>query len=839
MIHVVAQRVKKLINAPLIFLIWFFYNSAYLALINVDVGIKAGYFVLFGQVSLDIIICVYSFILYKKTHKNYLKLAYLFFCLSAISAAIADCIYHIGMNIINVAYFNEVNSFFEIPFIFFLLFQVIAWGVIFFIDDAGHNEKRYAYFPYLTVSIFIFFTFVYIVPWKIHYLSKLGLYQLVDTVLEVTGFSLSALCLTRSKDNPIRFLSMGYLLIISSDLLIRYDVVSGIIPVLNIFETTWIFGLLFMASGFVVASRGCSIRLLPLNSLQSYITIWLLNLLLVFVGAFLFLNYFFPHRDVSHYLLWMIIPCTFFSILGSKYFASKILSPLARLELIIKEFLSTENLEHSTIVRPPVHIEDFNLLEQFVYDAFDLYKKNHYIKMEHAKIATQVAHDIQSPMLALNNYFREAIKLNINKYEVVEASLYRINEITNNLLTQYKQPENNSLKINNDVELIGALLQPLIEEKKLQFKGSSVEIGLFIEKSAEFSCVSLNSEHFKRTISNLINNAVESIKESGQVTVSLKRKINSLFLEIKDTGSGMPADILKNIEKGEELQNGNGLGLPYALKIIKEWSASYTINSEKDLGTSFEITFPIQKAPEWIQHSIYIHDELTVVVVDDDYSVFKTWEQIIKNSYENIKLIYLDSPEKLEIFLKDLSNTEDILFLVDYFFHNSPITGMDLIKKLSLNNAIVVSSKYPDAALKTAVQENNIQYILKQNIFSVSFIKIHADLDLVLIDDNKLINEIWGIESKKHKKKIITFTSKNSFMKHYKRISKSTPIYLDLCLGKENGDEVAKQLFELGYKKLYITTGYDIKKVNKSPWIKDILGKEPPFSKIKKEYSYE
>ena len=99
-----------------------------------------------------------------------------------------------------------------------------------------------------------------------------------------------------------------------------------------------------------------------------------------------------------------------------------------------------------------------------------LYKKNHYIEIEYAKMATQVAHDIQSPMLALNNYFKEAIQLDRNKYEVVEASLYRINEIASNLLIQYKKPEINSSKLNNDIELIGIFLQPLVEEKSYNLR---------------------------------------------------------------------------------------------------------------------------------------------------------------------------------------------------------------------------------------------------------------------------------------------------------------------------------------------------------------------------------
>ena len=218
---------RDYLKLSFIVLMSFFYNGSYLLLINSDLKIEAGYFALFGQVGLDIIISIFSFKLYKNTQEKHLKYVYLFFCLAAISATIADGVYHIAMNILNQTYFNDFNSFFEIPFLLFLFFQVLAWGSIFFINNTLSAKKQVHYFPYITVVLFILITFVYVIPWKIHYFSQLGLYQLLDTILEVIGFSLSAVCLTRSVSKPIRFMSIGYLLIISSDLFIRYHVISA------------------------------------------------------------------------------------------------------------------------------------------------------------------------------------------------------------------------------------------------------------------------------------------------------------------------------------------------------------------------------------------------------------------------------------------------------------------------------------------------------------------------------------------------------------------------------------------------------------------------------------
>ncbi len=699
------------------FLSWFFCSCVYLTLANTNLRNFAGYVVLVGQVGMDIIISVLSFKLYQTTNKHSHKSIYLMFVLSAIAAIVADSVYHVAMNILGVDYFNKANSLFEIPFIFFLLFQVAAWLRVFFIDYEAKNTKKSHYLPYLTVSTFIFFTFVYVIPWKIHYFSRLGIYQLLDTFLEVTGFALATVCLARSKNNPVRFLSFGYLFIVSSDLLIRYEVISGVIPFLSTFESTWILGQLLMIMGFFYLQRG-EIKLLPLNSLQSYIAIWLLNILSLFVLLFLMVSYFIPHKEVSNCLLLVIIPCTLLAIIFSKYFASKILSPLGKLESIVKEFLMGETSKYSNnLNRSPTVIDDFVLLEKFVHDALDLYIKNHSIEIEYAKMATQVAHDIKSPMVALNNYFKESISLDKNEYKVVESSLNRINEIANNLLMQYKESDMFPQKSNSHTDLIACCLKSLVEEKQLQFKHGPAEIKISIDKVAENASVSFNPECFRRAVSNLINNAVESIKNRGVVIVSLQRKIDFLVLEIKDNGCGIPNDILKKIEQGGRIRSakGSGLGLSYAMKSIKEWGARYEIETGGEQGTVFKIIFPIQ----------------------------------------------------------DILDGRQIL--LDQCANFNP--------------------------------------------------------DLILVDDNKLVTDTWTIESKKHGKEIVTFNNKNTLMENIKLFNKSLPVYLDLNLGNDNGIDIAEELYIMGYKNLYITTGYDLSKISKSPWIIEIISKEPPFSK--------
>lgn len=824
--------------------IWFVYSCIYITLTNIHLSTSAGYFALFSQVGIDGMITIFTFKLYQKAQNNNLKLIYLWFFLSAVSAMAADGIYHAAMNIIDINNFNVASSFFEVPFILFLFFQVVAWLSIFFIDYKIDSENKIPYLPYLTVSVFIFFTFVYAIPWKIHYLSKLGIYQLIDTSLEVMGFALSTVCLARSKNDAIRYLAMGYLCIISSDLLIRYEVISGQIPFLSVFEVSWCLGLLLMCCGFF-SLKNTKIRLLPLNSLQSHIAIWLLNLLSLFVSLLLVAHYFLPYKEISNYLLLVVVPCAFIAIIFSKYFSEKILLPLKRLESIVEEFITEGSGENTnTIKHICTEIDDFILLEKFIYDSFNLYKKNQHIKIEFAKMATQVAHDIKSPMIALNNYFKEAVRLDKTKYQVVESSLHRINEIANNLLIDYKKSEINFFEDKNDIDLLVLFITSIIEEKKLQYKHRRVEINLIIDPLSELTFVKFNTISFKRTLSNLINNAVDATSGRGSITILLTRESGCLILQVKDNGCGIPQDVLENIEQTHyrniQKINGNGLGLPYAIQSIKEWGARHHIESLKNKGTTFKILLPIQPPPSWFQEEIYVYDKLNIVIIDDDHSIFQLWkEKLVTSSNKLIKHTYLSSLDELKRYLNQHSSLHNRLFLVDYHFDNSNYTGIDLIKKFALKNTVLVTNKYPDSTLKIALKESNIKFALKNYIPHIKICSIHENPDFILVDDKKIIRDMWLIEGLKHDKKIVTFPNKNMLMQHIELFDKETPIYLDLDLNNDSGDEVAKNIYNFGYKKLYITTGYDLTRIRKSPWILDIIDKEPPFSKCNKSIEYE
>lgn len=102
--------------------------------------------------------------------------------------------------------------------------------------------------------------------------------------------------------------------------------------------------------------------------------------------------------------------------------------------------------------------------------------------------------------------------------------------------------------------------------------------------------------------------------------------------------------------------------------------------------------------------------------------------------------------------------------------------------------------------------------------------------DLILIDDNKSLTKALTLHATAVGKNIAVFNSSHSFRKNLHLYGKDIPIYIDSDLGESvRGEELAKALYDLGFKNLYLITGYEPDTFGEMPWIKKILGKDAPL----------
>ncbi len=217
------------------------------------------------------------------------------------------------------------------------------------------------------------------------------------------------------------------------------------------------------------------------------------------------------------------------------------------------------------------------------------------------EVSKQVAHDIRSPLMALNIALGEFKDLSSDRRRLVEQAICRIRGIADDLLSRSgttKVPSDIShqfgrglgeiqkFEITSSVKRIVAemkLVNPLIE---FELCGHEVPID-----------VPGNSQDFERILANLLQNAVESMTglHDPRVSVAVRAFPAKVQLAVLDNGKGIPSDILAKI--GEEgftfgKKAGNGLGVFSAKRKMIEWRGDLSISSNLGLGTMVNLSFP-------------------------------------------------------------------------------------------------------------------------------------------------------------------------------------------------------------------------------------------------------
>lgn len=313
------------------------------------------------------------------------------------------------------------------------------------------------------------------------------------------------------------------------------------------------------------------------------------------------------------------------------------------------------------------------------------------------KQAQEFVHDIKSPLTSLELSLSELKKS--SRYEkemaILDRSLIRIKEIGSRFIENQE--------INQEwVELIvlGESLKDLVIEKEAEL---SIKIKLVIDDNAKNSKVLATRDLFKRMISNLINNSMESIQSAGKeadIKLSVKTQNEKVIIELEDNGFGFSEAVLLNnkFDRFSTKANGMGIGLSTAHSNLVKWAGGLEI---KNKNTGALVTM-------WLKN----HENYQIVLIDDDElnrivwaseaekikMKFASFEDLCQKAMdrinENNSLVYLDSNLKNDKKGEDLIDSIKSKATVDVRFFIETGNRRSLYKHLP--NVSGVSGKKPN-----------------------------------------------------------------------------------------------------------------------------------------------
>lgn len=464
-----------------------------------------------------------------------------------------------------------------------------------------------------------------------------------------------------------------------------------------------------------------------------------------------------------------------------------------------------------------------------------------------AQTASQVAHDIRSPLTALNLVTQHLKDLPEDQRLLIRSAVQRIEDITNDLAGKRDQfSENTKDQEKIKVHLLSSLIEPLISEKRVQFRSRreiNIESDLGAKSYGLFG--KIQPVQFKRVLSNLINNSVEAIGENGLVKVSLVSDDGDVKTIISDNGNGIPKDILpklmqKGVSFGKESskESGSGLGLHHARESVESWGGKIKIESEVGKGTLVTVNLPRASSPDWFVPVIEVTEDMHVVILDDDNSIHQVWQgRFDAMNLNKDRIFHFTSPHAIVSWYNENRHSKkSYLFLCDYELLGNKENGLDVIEQLGIgSSSILVTSRFEEEPVKANCERLGVK-LLPKNL--AGFVPIvldsrddkRSDAEYVLIDDSKINCDNWRLMGKFYNKKVCTFNSPGEFYAMIDQFDRATNIYIDSNLSDDiQGETVAKDIFERGFNKIYLCTGHSKEDFPNMPWIKDIVGKTPPF----------
>jgi signal transduction histidine kinase len=106
-----------------------------------------------------------------------------------------------------------------------------------------------------------------------------------------------------------------------------------------------------------------------------------------------------------------------------------------------------------------------------------------------------------------------------------------------------------------------------------------------------------DKSRIKIVLRNVLTNALEAIRDQGEIEIKASKGKTGITFEIKDTGIGMEKEMLNRIFDPDFSTKdvGTGLGLPIAKKIIEDHGGSIKASSEENKGTKISIKLPLQE----------------------------------------------------------------------------------------------------------------------------------------------------------------------------------------------------------------------------------------------------
>ncbi|MBM7568730.1 signal transduction histidine kinase [Paenibacillus sacheonensis] len=228
------------------------------------------------------------------------------------------------------------------------------------------------------------------------------------------------------------------------------------------------------------------------------------------------------------------------------------------------------------------------------------------------ELIANISHDLRTPLTAIRGYIdgimegvADTPEKNAKYLRTIDIKADEMDHLIQELFL-YSKLDLNRQPFQFEAVNVVPFLHDWTEELQFELEKRKIKFHADIDLDPR-ARVSLDRDHFKRVLGNIIQNSVRYMdKAESSIHMSAYREGAEIMLEITDNGIGIEQDALAHIferfYRADESRNahtgGSGLGLAIAKQIMDGHGGIISAYSELGSGTTIKLSLPIMKGTD-------------------------------------------------------------------------------------------------------------------------------------------------------------------------------------------------------------------------------------------------
>lgn len=213
------------------------------------------------------------------------------------------------------------------------------------------------------------------------------------------------------------------------------------------------------------------------------------------------------------------------------------------------------------------------------------------------ELTSSVIHEIKNPLVAIGGFARNLYQSkgiegpDRDKLEIIMNEALRLERYLESLQSKVSELRLEEGDLNQILDDNCQLLKRDFEERN---------ITILLSLSPELPRVHFDVVKIHEVFLNILQNAIEAIRSNGVIRVSTWRDATKVCVQIADNGKGIPNDQIYKIFTPffTTKEEGSGLGLAFAQRIVKDHGGAITVTSVEGAGATFLGTLPVRREAE-------------------------------------------------------------------------------------------------------------------------------------------------------------------------------------------------------------------------------------------------